>query len=342
MNKTARKGNITSMQRTRLVLGLLLCGLLLIAAGCQTESTPAIERVQKNIPYLDLEEDFNVRTVDVYLPEASAAPHPTIFALPGGAYTSLAYAHLAELLVERGYAVVLTNYRKGSSSDSYSALGGNDVHCAFAWMMDNAAAYELDPQRIFLFGHTAGGMAATEMPLHGAETWEEYAAECPYPIPDTTAIQGVITYDALLGMPGGTLGTYPMVYADSWNIPGSEMMAAVEALSNVAPKDWNESEELDDSAQKLAGMLPLYWVYKANDEQRAAPPQLLIYDSDSTDGFDWVTEAESMAEHMRAAGIAVTLDLLDNAKFQQLTDPETDVPARVAERTDVFISETLK
>jgi len=152
----------------------------------------------------------------------------------------------------------------------------------------------------------------------------------------------VIVYDALLGIPEGMLGRYASLYASSWGIPGPDMLAATKTLSSVAPQEWKKSELLDENTRKIAEMLPLYWVHNASAEGRATPPYLLIYDSDTEGGFDWVIESETMAENMRTAGIDVKLELLSNASYLNLINTQTDVPARVAEMADAFITEIAK
>ncbi len=294
------------------------------------------DRVQRAIKYLDLDNPYaTMRTVDIYLPEASGAPYPTIFVIPTGGDRSMNYTGLAQEFVARGYAVVVARGRSLASKEPYRLEPGvEDAHCAFAWLMANTTTYGLDPQRMFVFGHDTGGFVAVELPLHDEAAWMDSMKECPYPLPDRTAIKGGITYHALLGIPEGILGAFPVEHAVNWGIPEAEMMADVKALRAVPPQKWHESGLLDDNAMKLARLLPLYWVYQARDAQAAPPPYLLLYDGGSFFTVTWALETGAMAEAMQAAGIAVTLQSLS-------ADSETD-PAPVAAAADAFIREITK
>ncbi|MCJ7549890.1 MAG: alpha/beta hydrolase [Anaerolineae bacterium] len=353
----------------KLLRGVALLLLLLIAVGCQrgsaapaavaeAESQPAPsatppptatpvpptvtpepppapteEAVPEavTIPYMDPDTDkdvaFLTQWLRIHRPATASAPHPTVFLLPGGNYGPDNYEDLVEHLIDRGYAVVAVKW-----SD-------DDMHCAFAWLMENTAAYNLDPQRIFVLGHTAGGMVGSTMPLYDKTASAREMVECPYPAYDPAAIKGVITYDGLFGIPEGTLGRFPSHYAPGFGVSGADVLKAVETLSSVPPQEWSDSTLLDDSTRKIAQMLPLYWVHIAGSSHAVTPPYLLIYDGDINQGLDFTTEANLMAENMQAAGIDVTLMLLDNAKYTDLVSTLTDVPARVAEAIDAFITE---
>jgi acetyl esterase/lipase len=288
--------------------------------------------------------------VDIYLPEAGGAPYPTMVMLTGRAYRPVQYSSLAQQFVERGYAVVVVGYRISPAPETYRAAGIADVSCAFAWLMTHTATYGLDPQRVFVLGHDTGGFIAVISSLYDTASWKDTMTGCPYPLPDRAAVKGVITYDAFLGIPEGTLGAWPMDYAVDWNIPESEMSPTVKTLRAVPPQEWRTSELLDDNARKLATMLPLYWAYQARDAQAALPPYLLIYSGDTCYGdwgcgfFDWATEAEAMARAMRTAGVAATAQLLpnENASHRDLVKSNSGVPAQVAEAVDVFIRELSK
>ncbi len=348
---------------------LLLALLLLIVTACQsnsagsaTEAAPATQpptatpvpptatsvpptatpteeavddRVQRAIKYLDLDDPYAaMRTVDIYLPEASGAPYPTVIVLTTGGDRPMNYTDLAQEFVARGYAVVVVRVRTSNSSDPYRLLGEEDTHCAFAWLMVNTTTYGLDPQRMFVFGHDSGGFVAVNLPLHDEAAWADSMKECPYPMPDRTAIKGVITYHALLGIPAGILGAWPVEHAVSWGIPEAEMMAGVKALRAAPPQKWHESGLLDDHAMKLARLLPLYWVYQARDAQAPPPPYLLLYDGGSFFSVTWALETGTMAEAMQAVGMAVTLQSLS-------ADSEVTV-AQVAAAADAFIREISK
>ena len=308
--------------------------------------TPTEEAVPEavTIPYMDPDTDKDIAFLSQWLrihrPATALAPYPTVVLLPGGNYGPDNYEDFVEQLVDRGYAVVAVKYRRAHSPEPYRSLSGEDFDCAFAWLVDNTAAYDLDPERIFLFGHACGGYEAAGMPLEDKSHWAEEMQECPHPIPDPSAIKGVITYDAHYAILEGVLSSHASAYASAWGIPGADMLTSVETLKAVPPHEWLESTLLDDNTRKLAQMLPLYWLHSAGGSDAGVPPYLLIYGNVlSPMGHDFAVEAETMAENMRSADLDVTLMLLDSAKYSDLVDAQTDVPARVAETVDAFIAE---
>jgi acetyl esterase len=66
-------------------------------------------------------------------------------------------AFWGEWLAEEGYVVFSIDYRLGEGR-SLDATG--DVKCAVGWVKENAGRYGVDPDRIALMGHSAGGLLA--------------------------------------------------------------------------------------------------------------------------------------------------------------------------------------
>ena len=63
-----------------------------------------------------------------------------------------------EWLAEEGYVVFSIDYRLGQWPLGVDATG--DVKCAVGWVTENAGRYGVDPDRIALMGHSAGGQLA--------------------------------------------------------------------------------------------------------------------------------------------------------------------------------------
>ncbi len=100
--------------------------------------------------------------LDLYLPAAGEAPHPVIIAIHGGGFArgDKADGQITPLLeaLERGYAVAAVNYRLSGEATFPAAI--HDIKAAIRWLRANAATYDLDPERIAAWGHSAGGMLA--------------------------------------------------------------------------------------------------------------------------------------------------------------------------------------
>lgn len=100
---------------------------------------------------------------DLFLPDVPAAgPRPAVLYLHGGGWSAgeRGYARAwADFLTARGYIVVSLDYRLFPPSTGLKAPG--DVQCGIGWVKAHAATYGIDPDRLVLFGESAGGHLAT-------------------------------------------------------------------------------------------------------------------------------------------------------------------------------------
>ena len=94
---------------------------------------------------------------------------------------------IAEALRANGYAVVVFSYRGvwGSHGDYSMSHIIEDVLSAVEHLQNNAASYRVDPEKIFLFGHSMGGFAtlnaiACGAPVKGAVLLAPYDAGFMY------------------------------------------------------------------------------------------------------------------------------------------------------------------
>jgi acetyl esterase/lipase len=98
--------------------------------------------------------------MDVYQPERIDGPSPVVVYVHGGGWTSGDKDdELARLfgraLNQRGYLMASINYRLAPQYRFPAPI--EDVKCAVRYLRANAAAYQLDPQRIAALGASAGG-----------------------------------------------------------------------------------------------------------------------------------------------------------------------------------------
>ena len=109
---------------------------------------------QANLAY-SAGSDRNV--LDVYLPEGAANPVPVVIWVHGGAFMmgDKSAPQSLDALLGAGYAVVAINYRL-TGTDIWPAQR-DDVTAAVAYVQDNAVALGIDPDKVALFGASAGG-----------------------------------------------------------------------------------------------------------------------------------------------------------------------------------------
>ena len=107
---------------------------------------------------------------DVYLP-AGPGPHPALFCLHGGAWArgnQRQYQEWGPWLAARGYALVAVDYRLSKDvSPSWPGVH-EDIQRALRWLMEEAPALRVDPERLGLVGDSAGGHMAALLSL---EDW---------------------------------------------------------------------------------------------------------------------------------------------------------------------------
>ncbi|ABF91506.1 putative lipase [Myxococcus xanthus DK 1622] len=100
---------------------------------------------------------------DVFLPDASATrARPAVLYFHGGGWRGgeRGYARAwADFLTARGYALISFDYRLFPPATGLKAPG--DVKCGIRWVKDHAATYGIDPDRLVLFGESAGGHLAS-------------------------------------------------------------------------------------------------------------------------------------------------------------------------------------
>ncbi len=168
-------------RRRRNLLGLNL--LALLGAGLfwtfgyqmSTDSTPHVLAesgiVQANVTYctgngIDLK-------LDLYLPPPlTAAPAPVAVYVHGGGWQEgdknwIDRVLPADRLVARGYVVAALNYRLAPRHTWPAQI--EDAKCAIRYLRAHAATYHLDPDRIGVWGESAGGHLAALLGLAGPD-----------------------------------------------------------------------------------------------------------------------------------------------------------------------------
>ena len=108
--------------------------------------------------------------VDVYT-QGRSGRRPVILYIPGGGFNGgdkrgdeVFYGNLGRWFASQGVVTVIANYRL--SPQFGWPTGGVDVASAMAWTWTNIAAYGGDPDRIFLFGQSAGATHAATCLFH--------------------------------------------------------------------------------------------------------------------------------------------------------------------------------
>jgi acetyl esterase/lipase len=131
-----------------------------------------IPKVPKAAPGVSSVEDIaygpdDRHRLDVFAPAARPGrAMPVVLFVPGGGYVAGAknrdgvpfYQNVGVFFAKNGVVGVTMNYRLAPKAPW--PAGGEDVAAALRWVKKNIADYGGDPERIFLFGQSAGGTHA--------------------------------------------------------------------------------------------------------------------------------------------------------------------------------------
>ncbi|MDA0808857.1 MAG: alpha/beta hydrolase [Planctomycetota bacterium] len=136
---------------------------LTVAAVLSTlmmSSLASAQQLTADVPYV---ENGHARHVlDIYTPQKSTDEKlPVMFWIHGGGWQAGDKSDVAlkpEVLTERGFVVVSTNYRL--LPEVTMDVLTRDVAKSFGWVYRNISKYGGDPQRIFVGGHSAGAQLA--------------------------------------------------------------------------------------------------------------------------------------------------------------------------------------
>jgi acetyl esterase/lipase len=107
---------------------------------------------------------------DLYLP-AGAGPFPALVGVHGGGWQAgarNAFQFWGPYLAARGYVLFAISYRLAKKGQKMFPQAVNDVLAAVQFVRGNAGELKIDPERIGLFGASAGGHLASLAALGGA------------------------------------------------------------------------------------------------------------------------------------------------------------------------------
>lgn len=169
--------------------------------------------------------------LDVYFPEGTAEPLPTIVSIHGGGYvygTKEIYRRYGMDMARRGFAFVNFNYRLAPKWKFPTPLA--DANAVLQWVEKNARSYNLDPERIILIGDSAGAQLASQ--YAAIFTNPQYAANFDLKLPRVN-IRAVGLYCGLYDvktLSGGKRTGLALDYLGkdiSWEDPRLDVLGAV-------------------------------------------------------------------------------------------------------------------
>jgi arylformamidase len=249
------------------------------------------------------------QTLDLFTPAASGSgPTPVMVYVHGGGWKGGDKGRVgrkAEYFTGRGWAFVSVNYRLLPAGRHPANV--DDVAAAIAWVHDHAAEHGIDPDAIFVMGHSAGAHLAA------------LVATSPAPLrrvgKPLSVIKGAIPVDTM-----------------AYDIPG--MLAANPEMGHAQVFGLDPEVRRDASPQ---------WHVAAGV---GIPPFLVCYSRGMTPADGLATRAaaaEGFVATLRQAGIAADLvdasDRTHREINERIGDPADD---RVTARIEAFLDGLLE
>lgn len=171
-------------------------------------------------------------SLDVFWPDG-AGPFPVVVYYHGGGWSGgskEAGLLFALPFLDMGFAIVNVGYRLTGTASAPAAA--EDAICAARWVAANAPKYRLDPARIVLAGHSAGGHLALMAGLANADA--TLARNC-LDVP-AAPIAAVINYSGVTDVADLLEGSHRRPAATNWignRTDGRELAALVSPITHV-------------------------------------------------------------------------------------------------------------
>jgi acetyl esterase/lipase len=168
-------------------------------------------RIIKDLAYYAGEgADDKKHRLDLYLPKAEK-PFPVLMWIHGGAWAMgdrALFGAIGERFAERGIGCAVISYRLSPGVKHPEHV--KDCARAFAWLHANVKTHGGDPDRLFVFGQSAGGHLSALLTLDS-----KYLADLKVPegaIKGTVPLSGVYEVPALPEGGGPLLSIFPKAF----------------------------------------------------------------------------------------------------------------------------------
>jgi acetyl esterase/lipase len=233
-SRTAGRDEAAVRAHNAKVMNRFVEGLSRAPRPAETLAPPRV-RMIRDVPFSRVagpDGDVELR-MDLYLPDTSPGPAPTIVWLPGGGWRQQRRGvgpNLTRLFAQRGYAMVDIDYRSSAIATWPAQL--DDVTAALRQLRRIATEHRLDPAAIGLWGSSAGAHLALLAAFAGArsdrlDTPVVRAVAAGYPPTDLLTL----AEDAA---PGGVVGDQDPD-DPAWGLLGGQPTALPDLARDASP-----------------------------------------------------------------------------------------------------------
>jgi acetyl esterase/lipase len=245
--------------------------------------TTAHEAGADNHEYLDVPygpyQRHGANLLDLRLPRLGKPPYPLIIMIHGGGWTAGSKSLFPSLLlVDNGYATATINYRLGRNGVFYDQIA--DCKAAVTWLRKRGTSINIDPNRIGVWGASAGGHLAALLGTTGDATSPAWA----------TPVGGVSNrVDAVCDWCGPT----DLCSITSQLGNSNKVLKPLRALLGAPP--WERPNRAKEAS-------PITYVH------RGCPPFLIMHGE--KDPVVPVAQSQELNDALKAIGVDCTLEIV--------------------------------
>jgi len=252
--------------------------------------------------------------------------------------SKLSLKSLATYFAERDYAVVVPDWGMADLYGANWSAEFQSAFCALAWSHANAETYALDLERVVVFGHSAGGFAASMIGV--VDDPAEFVVDCPHQLPPPGWVAGVVSYAGVFGTKEvflrhqlDTRRTLFDYYAQKLGLPVDEEAEILDTLRKTPYEGWRDIGELSERGTTLLHSLAPYWV------DGSEPPFLLIHG-----GRDEmpIGGCKAFATQLQAAGVEAAVVVIPDAHHGAITTASKPGFEETCQTIEEFLAEVLK
>ena len=253
-------GEVVAMPRCKALL--CVAGMLLLVRTGEAQRTAQTVMLW---PEMGAHQTDDAPRIDVYLP-AQNPTHTAVLVCPGGGYKYLALDHEgaqpAQWLAARGVAAFVLHYRVAPNHYPAPLL---DASRAMRLLRSNAEKYGIAPDRIGVWGFSAGGHVASylmtqfDATLPEAPDHERDAVDALSSRPDF----GILAYPVISMVPGTTHpGSHDLLLGPSADATFEAQLSNDEHVQSTSPPAFLFSTT-DDAVVPIANSVLFYEAYSA-------------------------------------------------------------------------------
>jgi acetyl esterase len=265
-------------------------------------------KVERDLTYAKVNGDREMK-LDLYVPEGAEGKLPLVVWVHGGGWQNGTKAgNPAGFLAMEGYVSASLDYRLTDVAPFPAQI--EDCKAAIRWLRANAEKYHIDPDRIGVWGASAGGHLVALLGTAG----DQKAWDVGENTDQTSRVQAVCDYF------GPT---------DFTRMPGA---AATKADGPVAKLLGGPVSEKTEAARAAS---PVTYVSKDD------PPFLICHGTE--DKTVAMSQSEQLHEALKEAGVETTLLKVKGAGHGQFNSDDTDPTGPVVwQRVKQFFDDHLK